>query len=78
MRWWHPLASATGVLCAPFGFAGNQKEEALADSVRVALSNAILDRRPPHVEDLAYGLGYDPANANPFGRLVSLQLRKLW
>jgi soluble lytic murein transglycosylase-like protein len=47
LRWWHTLAFATGVLCAPFGFAGNQKEEALADSVRVALSNAILDARAP-------------------------------
>ena len=27
--------------------AGNQKEEALADSVRLALSNAIADTRPP-------------------------------
>jgi soluble lytic murein transglycosylase-like protein len=47
LRWWHTIAFATGVLCAPFGFAGNQKEESLADSVRVALSNAILDARPP-------------------------------
>jgi soluble lytic murein transglycosylase-like protein len=28
-------------------YAGNQKEEALADSVRIALSNAIADARPP-------------------------------
>ncbi|HEU4851162.1 MAG TPA: lytic transglycosylase domain-containing protein [Telluria sp.] len=35
-------------LCGPFSaHAGNQKEEALADSVRVALSNAIHDARPP-------------------------------
>lgn len=27
--------------------AGNQKEEAIADSVRIALSNAITDARPP-------------------------------
>ena len=27
--------------------AGNQKEEAIADSVRLALSNAIKDARPP-------------------------------
>jgi len=47
LRWWHTLAFATGVLCAPLGFAGNQKEEALADGVRVALSNAINDTRPP-------------------------------
>ena len=32
--------------CAP-AMAGNQKEEALADSVRVALSSAIHDARPP-------------------------------
>lgn len=30
--------------------AGNQKEEALADSVRVALANAIADPRPPKVQ----------------------------
>ncbi|WP_420476122.1 lytic transglycosylase domain-containing protein [Noviherbaspirillum sp. ST9] len=28
-------------------FAGNQKEEALADGVRLALANAIADARPP-------------------------------
>jgi soluble lytic murein transglycosylase-like protein len=47
LRWWHALALSCGVLCAPLGFAGNQLEEALADSVRLALSNAILDARPP-------------------------------
>lgn len=38
-----------GVLCCLAGSAqaGNQKEEAIADSVRVALSNAISDARPP-------------------------------
>jgi soluble lytic murein transglycosylase-like protein len=34
------------LLCAQAG-AGNQKEEALADSVRIALSRAITDARPP-------------------------------
>jgi iron complex outermembrane recepter protein len=38
----------------------------------------LFDKQPPHVNDLAYGLGYDPANANPFGRLVSVQVRKVW
>jgi soluble lytic murein transglycosylase-like protein len=33
-------------LCAP-AMAGNQKEEALADSVKLALANAIKDARPP-------------------------------
>jgi soluble lytic murein transglycosylase-like protein len=42
-----------GVLCMILlvqggsAFAGNQKEEALADSVRIALSRAISDSRPP-------------------------------
>jgi soluble lytic murein transglycosylase-like protein len=31
-------------------FAGNQKEEAMADSVRIALSRAITDSRPPKVQ----------------------------
>lgn len=36
------------MLCgSALAFAGNQKEEALADGVRVALSNAIADARPP-------------------------------
>ncbi|MFD2366861.1 lytic transglycosylase domain-containing protein [Pseudoduganella sp. GCM10020061] len=36
-----------GLLDAAPASAGNQKEEALADSVRVALSNSIRDARPP-------------------------------
>lgn len=38
---------AAALVCMPHAQAGNQKEEALADSVRVALSRAITDRRPP-------------------------------
>lgn len=34
-------------LIAHASFAGNQKEEAMADSVRIALSRAISDPRPP-------------------------------
>lgn len=34
-------------LVAPSCRAGNQKEEAMADGLRVALSNAIADARPP-------------------------------
>ncbi|MES2298137.1 MAG: lytic transglycosylase domain-containing protein [Pseudomonadota bacterium] len=39
-------ALAAGLACAPAA-AGNQKEEALADTVRLALANAIKDARPP-------------------------------
>jgi len=40
-------AIAAIVLCSSNVLAGNQKEEALADSVRIALSRAITDARPP-------------------------------
>jgi soluble lytic murein transglycosylase-like protein len=36
-----------GLCLGPGAHAGNQKEEALADSVRLALANAIRDGRPP-------------------------------
>jgi soluble lytic murein transglycosylase-like protein len=38
---------AAGLACCALAHAGNQKEEALADSVRLALANAIKDARPP-------------------------------
>ena len=40
-------AIAAMLLCSSIALAGNQKEEALADSVRIALSRAITDARPP-------------------------------
>jgi soluble lytic murein transglycosylase-like protein len=42
------VAIAAMLLCNSVALAGNQKEEALADSVRIALSRAIIDARPPH------------------------------
>ncbi|HEX9172656.1 MAG TPA: lytic transglycosylase domain-containing protein [Telluria sp.] len=38
---------AAGLAAGAIAHAGNQKEEALADSVRLALANAIKDARPP-------------------------------
>ncbi|GAB3375149.1 lytic transglycosylase domain-containing protein [Massilia agri] len=38
---------ASGLLFGAAAHAGNQKEEQLADSVRLALANAIHDTRPP-------------------------------
>jgi soluble lytic murein transglycosylase-like protein len=43
------LAFAAGLGLVPAVQAGNQKEEALADSVRLALSRAITDSAPPKV-----------------------------
>jgi soluble lytic murein transglycosylase-like protein len=42
------LAAIAGLLlCSSIALGGNQKEEALADSVRIALSRAITDAQPP-------------------------------
>ncbi len=41
------LALALGLAGTGQAWAGNQKEEAMADAVRVALSHAINDPRPP-------------------------------
>jgi soluble lytic murein transglycosylase-like protein len=48
LRWCYGLGLALGLISggAP-AWAGNQQEEALADSVRQALSSAIRDSRPP-------------------------------
>ncbi|MYM30066.1 Transglycosylase SLT domain-containing protein [Duganella sacchari] len=46
-RWLMAAVLVLLALLAPLALAGNQKEEALADSVRLALSNAIKDATPP-------------------------------
>ncbi|MEC5159591.1 soluble lytic murein transglycosylase-like protein [Janthinobacterium sp. CG_23.3] len=46
-RWSGALLLAAGLMGGGGARAGNQKEEALADSVRLALSHAIKDDRPP-------------------------------
>lgn len=46
-RRWASLLLAASLACAGAARAGGQKEEALADSVRLALSNAIRDAAPP-------------------------------
>ena len=43
------VAIAAAIGLGPVAQAGNQKEEALADSVRLALSRAITDSAPPKV-----------------------------
>jgi soluble lytic murein transglycosylase-like protein len=54
------VAIAAGAGLAPVAQAGNQKEEALADSVRLALSRAITDSAPPKVriEDIDQRIKY--------------------
>jgi soluble lytic murein transglycosylase-like protein len=47
LKWSVRVLLAAGLACGAGAHAGNQKEEALADSVRLALANAIRDARPP-------------------------------
>lgn len=47
LKWLARALLAAGLACAAAANAGNQKEEALADSVRLALANAIRDAGPP-------------------------------
>jgi soluble lytic murein transglycosylase-like protein len=62
-------------------YAGNQKEEALADSVRLALSNAIRDGRPPkpvfrdEAARLRYQAWFDAMSARLKRRLPDQQSR---
>jgi iron complex outermembrane recepter protein len=38
----------------------------------------LLDKDPPEAAGTPFGFNYDPANANPIGRLISLRLAKRW
>jgi iron complex outermembrane receptor protein len=46
------------------------------------IARNLFDKDPPYVSsanfDLGSELGYDPANADPIGRLISVQLTKRW
>jgi iron complex outermembrane recepter protein len=46
-------------------------------TVSLSVGN-ITDRRPPYVRGAAATLDYDPTNASPLGRVVSLQITKQW
>jgi soluble lytic murein transglycosylase-like protein len=47
MKWIASTLIAFFFLMSDLAFAGNQKEEAIADSVRLALAKVISDTRPP-------------------------------
>ncbi len=71
-RWAGALLLAAGLVGGPAARAGNQKEEALADSVRLALSSAIKDERPPQQKfsDQNERLRYDNWLAQMSARLA--------
>ena len=74
-------ALAGVLLCASPAQAGNQKEEQMADAVRVALANAIADARPPkpafrdEAAQMRYQLWFDTMSDRLKKRLPDLQSR---
>lgn len=78
-RW---LALLMLCLGAGAAWAGNQKEESLADSVRIALSNAIADGRPPKPsfgdinERIKYLLWLGEMSERLKGKLPDMQVRR--
>jgi soluble lytic murein transglycosylase-like protein len=74
-------ALLAGLLLAGPAQAGNQKEEQLADSVRVALANAIADGRPPkptfrdESAQIRYRLWFDTMSGRLKKRLPDVDAR---
>jgi soluble lytic murein transglycosylase-like protein len=74
-------ALLAGLLLAVPAHAGNQKEEQLADSVRVALANAIADGRPPkptfrdESAQIRYRLWFDTMSGRLKKRLPDVDAR---
>jgi soluble lytic murein transglycosylase-like protein len=74
-------ALMAGLLLAGPAQAGNQKEEQLADSVRVALANAIADGRPPkptfrdESAQIRYRLWFDTMSGRLKKRLPDVDAR---
>jgi iron complex outermembrane receptor protein len=72
-----PIASWTTLdATARYLFTGSNGP--LADtSLLFAIMN-VTDKSPPFVQNAAFGINFDGANANAFGRVFSVQLSKRW
>lgn len=62
-----------------------QGSQTIWDGGRVTLSvRNLFDENPPHIVDYiqtqasGINIGYDPANANPWGRIVSISFNQRW
>jgi hypothetical protein len=76
-----PVASFTTIDSRlAYDFSGLKKGGVL-DGLTISGSvQNLFDRNPPHlaVVNPLSDMGFDPTNASPLGRLVSLELRKVW
>jgi len=43
-----------------------------------ASAHNLFDRDPPHFGNQIIGVGFDATNADPIGRVISLNLKKAW
>jgi outer membrane receptor protein involved in Fe transport len=60
-------------------YDGSAQVSGWLSGLRVALHGSnVTDEDPPFYDDGSFGLGYDPANANPMGRVLSLTVSKTW
>ncbi len=81
LPWAASALLAAGLLLGGTAHAGNQKEEQLADSVRLALANAIHDNRPPKpvLRDAAararYAAWFDEMSRRLAKRIPDLEAR---
>lgn len=58
---------------------GERGAAAWLDGVAMSLGIMnVFDKDPPYIDDQYFGLGYDPANADPRGRRFSLTVSKRW
>ncbi|MDR6623863.1 TonB-dependent receptor [Caulobacter segnis] len=76
------LSAETGARIAPwttFDLQGRWQGKVLgAQGLTLTLNvQNLFDKAPPFYDN-PLAIGYDPANADPLGRLVSLQLTKTW
>lgn len=54
-------------------------DRSVADGLTVALTaQNLFNAKPPHISGIYGDLGYDPANADPMGRLVAIEITKEW
>jgi len=80
-NWFAHVALLAALSGAGPAQAGNQKEEQMADSVRVALANAIADARPPKPSfrdegaQIRYQLWFNTMSERLKKRLPDLQVR---
>jgi len=61
-----------------YGTAGRFSSRWLDNAALSLTVTNLFDEDPPFFADQSAGLGYDPANADPLGRFISLSLTKNW